>query len=992
MRRRLGLAFLLSVAVLAGACEDKPGIGTAAQIRVVPTSHAFSSVAVGDRDSVRVTVTNIGGAKLTVSGVALAASSSQDFSIPEPPALPKVLSTNQSFAFDVAYRPSDVVADRGRLEVRSDDRQHPVVNVELSTLEIGPAITVEPSTLDFGTVPRGQTQTLTATIKNEGFADLQIENILTNAGSNFGVVQPTSFPMTLTPGATTELRVSYTPTGCAAEEEVIQIFSNDPDSSPFNVTVRGRPPGPAIAALPASVSFGAVNLGDTATQTVTLRSVGDVDLNVSGIALGIGTDAAFTIQAATAPFTLAPTQTRDLVVSYRASIPGVARGAIVVSNDDCDHRQLQIPLDATGTEGPAAMIQVTPATVNFGNVAAGVSGDRTFDVVSIGSLPLSVSGVNLEAGTSSEFSVAAGGGSFQLAACTAPPCPSRTVTMRYTPSAQGSDSGNVIVASNAVNDPNAKVALLGNGAAAGTCMIRSQMLRILDFGNVGLGGYRDKSLTLENNGTGNCKYDGTTILGLPGMGGFRVQSQPGIGSLIGPGQQRQVVIRYQPTALGQSASVGTVRWSDPNPGGTGSGVAMVNLIGNCVEAAIAAIPGNVDYGLITIGCASQVTTVTLYNIGGADLTINSVRLQTTPSKFQLIQAPPGGTIIQGGRSVEVKLRYVPTAVGVDTNTLIVESNDRNHPTLNIPLRGEGTTIIDVVDRFVQSTEPKVDILFMIDNSPSMSEEQTNLRNNFRDFATLARTWNVSFQIGVITTDNAKLRGTPKIIKSSDADPVAEFSANANVGSSGSSTEKGLEMAFQALSDPLVSGDNAGFLRADASLEIIMLSDEDDQSPQSLDFYVAFFYSIKGAGNTSLFHLSSIAGDVPNGCSSSNGDAVEGRRYKDMATRCSGVWGSICDQSFAQTLQAIGNRAFGLRAQFFLSRQPDFGQPFVVKMYANEGACNADPNVTRGTVLPQDPNNGYTYDAQSNSIIFGPQAIPQRGACFKVKYKAACNPV
>ena len=74
---------------------------------------------------------------------------------------------------------------------------------------------------------------------------------------------------------------------------------------------------------------------------------------------------------------------------------------------------------------------------------------------------------------------------------------------------------------------------------------------------------------------------------------------------------------------------------------------------------------------------------------------------------------------------------------------------------------------------------------------------------------------------------------------------------------------------------------------------------------------------------------------------------------------------------------------------FLTRVPDLTQPFSVKKYASEAACNADPNATGGTTVAQDPNTGYTYDSQSNSIVFGPQAVPQRGQCVRVKYKAAC---
>lgn len=987
-RRRAAEVCLLALIALASAgCDDKLGVGTTPRIRVVPTSHAFGSVAVGQEEPVRVTVTNIGGGDLNVTSVQLTSTSSTDFAL-DPVTVPRKLRTNQSFTFDVVYRPVDVGADSGRVVIRSDDPASPSTNVELTTLDIGPRITVEPDTLDFGTVERGMTSSLSATIKNDGFADLIVDSLSTVPGSDFSVTAPTTVPFTLAPGATKQFTVAFTPTGCAAREEAVQIFSNDPNQSPFNVTVRGRPPGPAIGSTPTTVSFGAVNLGSSATQTVSLKNLGTAPLSISSVFTGIGTDPAFTITAPTTPAVLTASQTVDVTVAYHAAAAGYARGNLVVSSDDCEKPMYQIPLEAIGTEGPAALIQVSPSTLNFGNIAAGVFLEKTFTVTSIGSLPLTVSGVALAAGTTSEFSVVSGAAGFSLAACTQSPCPSQTVTARYSPTNTGADTGAMVVSSNAANTPTANVTLNGNGTAGATCVLRAAPQN-LNFGDVALGSFKDLPITLTNGGTGNCTYDVSALSPFANLGGYGVQSQPGHNNVIGPGQTRQVVVRLAPPALNDLLFAFLfVKWNDPNQANA-AGQATVTLIGRSVEAKIGVVPGRVDFGVITIGCASPVTSVKVYNTGSAVLTLSSIRLENSPSRFQIIQAPSAGTAVQGGAFAEVKLRYVPNASAANTDTLLIDSNDRARPTLRVPLTGTGTAIIDVVDKFVQATEPRVDILFMVDNSGSMSEEQTNLQNNFRAFAQFAQSLHVSYQIGVVTTDTGKLQGNPKIIRSTDADPVGEFGRNTRVGTNGDGVERGLEMAYQALSEPFVSADNAGFLRPDASLEIIALSDENDQSSGSIDFYTTYYLSIKGARNTNLFRFSAIVGDVPNGCQSANGAAETGSRYKDVVDRTGGVLGSICDASFANTLQAIGNRAFGQRAQFFLTRGPDLTQPLTVRSYSSESACDADPSGTTGTLVPQNPNTGYTYDAASNSIIFGASAVPPRGTCLKVKYKAAC---
>lgn len=138
---------------------------------------------------------------------------------------------------------------------------------------------------------------------------------------------------------------------------------------------------------------------------------------------------------------------------------------------------------------------------------------------------------------------------------------------------------------------------------------------------------------------------------------------------------------------------------------------------------------------------------------------------------------------------------------------------------------------------------RVDILFVVDNSDSMKEEQEKLARNFKEFITQLteqeRQTN-DFQIGVITTDmdNCKrdcgrLRGAPKILHSqmSAQAMIAAFSQTIRVGTGGAAFEKGLAAARAALSRPLLDDPSAnkGFLRPGALLAVIFVTDEDDCS-------------------------------------------------------------------------------------------------------------------------------------------------------------------
>ena len=133
-----------------------------------------------------------------------------------------------------------------------------------------------------------------------------------------------------------------------------------------------------------------------------------------------------------------------------------------------------------------------------------------------------------------------------------------------------------------------------------------------------------------------------------------------------------------------------------------------------------------------------------------------------------------------------------------------------------------------------------DILFVIDDSNSMSGEQTLLRNGLAAFiqALAASPVANDFQIGVTTTSVENFDGsafapagdlTGPILSGGSPTLVADFQAQVLVGTAGSGREQPFRAARLALEKAEVGGANAGFLRPGARLAIIMLSDEDDCS-------------------------------------------------------------------------------------------------------------------------------------------------------------------
>lgn len=161
---------------------------------------------------------------------------------------------------------------------------------------------------------------------------------------------------------------------------------------------------------------------------------------------------------------------------------------------------------------------------------------------------------------------------------------------------------------------------------------------------------------------------------------------------------------------------------------------------------------------------------------------------------------------------------------------------------------------------------KVDLLFVIDNSGSMADEQLNLAASVPGFIAamqqeLAET--EGYNIGVITTDlyifdvscgplsigNLVTRTGGEFSSNQQCDPYSsglrfmtendnldnKFNCAARVGVSGDGDERPIEALLTALRPPLTDagGCNEGFLREDALLVVVLITDEEDDHESEL---------------------------------------------------------------------------------------------------------------------------------------------------------------
>ncbi len=323
-----------------------------------------------------------------------------------------------------------------------------------------------------------------------------------------------------------------------------------------------------------------------------------------------------------------------------------------------------------------------------------------------------------------------------------------------------------------------------------------------------------------------------------------------------------------------------------------------------------------------------------------------------------------------------------------------------------PLGGAGgpsLVIEDATDTFTTRFSQRTDILAVIDNSGSMSQERAAVISSMGEFhQRLNQARTNDYRFAAVTTDAYTNEGKLvayqgiDIVESSSADPVAAVQGilNSVVNSPKSYWEQGLKAGERALS---VNG--ARLLRANTDLALILISDEEDYScldsggvptgkvcpgmdtgkqPQdyadpkpwtgvAVESYKNF---LKGLGRTVLVY--SIVGVADRQCE----EVSKGTRYQLLQTLMgTGFTAPICNDTLVDNFTRIG-RAISARGDCYALTHPAVNpdSEFVVRV--------------AGVGVPLSSTDGFSYERSSNSICFAGSFIPPAGATLTIGYKWA----
>lgn len=404
--------------------------------------------------------------------------------------------------------------------------------------------------------------------------------------------------------------------------------------------------------------------------------------------------------------------------------------------------------------------------------------------------------------------------------------------------------------------------------------------------------------------------------------------------------------------------------SGPNPDG-GVVVVVDAQVGPDTGASLTARPDPIDFGSVPIGCDTPPRDLVLTNSGGVGLDVTRAELVSTSGELAIIQSPLP-RFLSVGQLATLRIGFAPAAPGPKSGIVTIDYQPSSGP-LEVQVLGTGTA--RSAHEVFTTPFDQADILFVIDDSASMATTQGLLASRLQALFDHLTASKIEWQIGVTTTSMdsfgpaGELIGTPRVLTMGQEDLLA---SRVQPGTNGSGFEEGLGAAQAAVTEPLISGVNAGFLRADASLTVIILSDEEDQSTGEPPALVAAIRAAKGMGRTALTRINAIVGTQDQNCALLTS---VGTRYIEAAAITGGVVADICAPDWSPALTALAPSAVQRQTTFALSARPDVS---TLRVTVGGGAAGA-----------------WRYESNQNAVLFDPTAAPPYGAQVEVDYLTVC---
>jgi len=297
-----------------------------------PRSLRFGEIVVGRTASLTSTVTNNGSTAITISTMDV---SPLSYTVSQL-SLPLTLNPGQSATFIVSFSPTANGIVNGNVSFNGGTSNLNLFGGGTSAQ----SLLANPPSLEFGNVPNGGTAKANVVVTNYGSSSITISQ--QSISSEFAT-SGLNLPLTLTAGQSYTFAITFAPTSLTS---VLGAFKGMDESGRSIVGVPLSGTGTTAGQLtvaPASINFGNVNVGSTASQSGTLTASG-ASVTVSSITSNNGE---FGFSGLKLPVTIAAGQSVAYSTTFTPESSGSASAMLTFVSNASDSSTTQ-SLSGTG--------------------------------------------------------------------------------------------------------------------------------------------------------------------------------------------------------------------------------------------------------------------------------------------------------------------------------------------------------------------------------------------------------------------------------------------------------------------------------------------------------------------------------------------------------------------------------------------------------------------------------------------------------------------
>ncbi len=848
---------------------------------------------------------------------------------------------------------------------------------ETNDVDGGSATTPEcevPRTVDFGLIALNDTATRQLTFEN---TTSQTQTAVITWTSAAGYTVSPVGTVSVAAGATQRIDVGFTATQLGGAFAMLSV-QRGPKCAAVNVRLTAEVVQSVLVVTPATVDFGYASLLSTVTRDVVFQNLGAAPIQVFNLA----TTARFSVVGGGSAFTVPGTSSSTLTLAFSPSVLGARTGTLTFETDAVGQAALSVPLQGIGggpaigvddtlTLPPTAVFstqsaQLTVTNVGTGTNPAGNLRFRTpaFTLVALGSAELSdflveiaptydeVNGVAVNARTS--------------------------LIVSFSPSTPGTKTAELHLHTNDTATPDRVVTLTATAVATSACTYSVSPASPVDFGLVRPGFTVDWPVTVTNTGSIDC----TVLNAAPTTTGSFFSVEGFVTTTLAPSASMTFRARYTPPPAASTSATtlrGAVRIHTSSSVTPNTEVELTATTGaNCVLAV-----ADVDFGGAPVGCRSAPRSVRVVNVCPTSVVLSSASVNSASGAFTVVSG--SGASVAGTSVHDFSVQFQPAALGADEALLSFTSLQAGSTIRHVvPLRGAGVNTVS--DTFVVPLRPKLDLLFVVDDSCSMAPRHAELAAFAPTLMATASATRLDLRVGVITTDltnpsRGRLRRTAvgsAVVSTSQPNAGPLLAELFDAGTAGG-TESCLEPTNLALRDDAVSSltENGVIVREASPLGVVCVTDAADKTPNPVAYELARL-SLSRSARSGLSYsvIGPFLPSPPAGCTY---DGVNTSVHADAIARFPGQQEEICTSNWPAMMTRVLQRLGDLpRREFTLSRSVDAAGPGVTVTVNGQ----AVPEVVNGTTV-------WSFDAINGRLTFEALNAPAAGNSVVISYATLC---